>query len=197
VSLSSPLPFRTSHSWCSQTGAVLVYTPEVGINLGMLAFDMKNLKNRYRLDVKGKSEGRLVLRNEKASEVYTTDVITKMCKEEGALLFDSRSASLGHTLQGGIPSPLDRARAMRLASKCMTFLEVEAHTLQARSAHRRAPPESAAMITIEGSSVRFAPVTHVVEHADMKNRRAKHSWWERYKDLAHELGGISQLNAKS
>ncbi len=135
--------------------------------------------------------------NEKASEVYTTDVITKMCKEEGASLFDSRSASLGHTLQGGIPSPLDRARAMRLASKCMTFLEVEAHTLRARSAPRRAPPESAAMITIEGSSVRFAPVTHVVEYADMKNRRAKHSWWERYKDLAHELGGISQLNAKS
>jgi len=176
------------------TGAVLVYTPEVGINLGMLAFDMKNLKNRYRLDVKGKAEGRLVLRNEKASEVYTTEVITKMFKEEGAPLFDSRSASLGHTLQGGIPSPLDRARAMRLASKCMAFLEVEAHTLRAQSGHRRAPTESAAMIAIEGSSVKFAPVTHVVEHADMKNRRAKLSWWEKYKDWVHELGGLSELN---
>ncbi|KAF8313509.1 phosphofructokinase-domain-containing protein [Cantharellus anzutake] len=168
-------------------GAVLVYTPEVGINLGMLTFDVKHLKNRYRLDIKGKSEGRLVLRNEKASEVYTTEVITKMFREEGTSLFDSR----------GIPSPLDRARAARLASKCMTFLETQAHMLRAQSATRRAPPNAAAMITIEGSSVRFAPVTRVVEHADMKDRRAKHSWWEKYRDLVHELGGLSKLHVES
>ena len=53
--------------------------------------------------------------NERASDVYTTEVITKILKEEGQDLFDSRSASLGHTLQGGTPSPLDRARATRLA----------------------------------------------------------------------------------
>lgn len=39
-----------------------MYTPEVGISLKTLLKDMEHLKTRYRLDVKGKSEGRLVLR---------------------------------------------------------------------------------------------------------------------------------------
>ena len=47
----------------------------------------------------------------------------KMLTEEGGSLFDSRSASLGHTLQGGIPSPTDRTRAVRLSLKCMAFVE--------------------------------------------------------------------------
>ncbi|OBZ72450.1 ATP-dependent 6-phosphofructokinase [Grifola frondosa] len=83
-------------------GACMVYTPERGMNLDMLRNDVKFLKRRYGLDAKGKSEGRLVIRysilrlvfsgynrnsstyvrNEIASEVYTTDVITKMFKEE-------------------------------------------------------------------------------------------------------------------
>lgn len=45
-----------------QTGAVLVYTPEVGISLDTLRNDVKFVKERYGLDVRGKSEGRLVLR---------------------------------------------------------------------------------------------------------------------------------------
>jgi 6-phosphofructokinase 1 len=39
-----------------------VYTPENGINLDMLRDDVKYLKKRYSMDLKGKSEGRLVLR---------------------------------------------------------------------------------------------------------------------------------------
>ena len=39
-----------------------MYTPERGINLDMLRDDVKYLKKRYSLDVKGKSEGRLVVR---------------------------------------------------------------------------------------------------------------------------------------
>ncbi|KAJ8456355.1 hypothetical protein ONZ51_g12176 [Trametes cubensis] len=156
------------------TGACIVYTPERGIDLDMLRNDVKYLKRRYALDAKGKSEGRLVLRNEVSSDVYTTDVITKMFKEEGGKLFDSRSASLGHTLQGGIPSPMDRARAVRLSLKCMAFIEHHHQELlkqQARS--KQAPPESAAVITIQGTAVQWVPVQDMVEHADMKNRRGE------------------------
>lgn len=45
-----------------KTGAVLVYTPEEGISIDMLRNDVRFVKARYGLDVKGKSEGRLVLR---------------------------------------------------------------------------------------------------------------------------------------
>jgi len=48
--------------YISKVGAVLVYTPEVGITLDALRQDVEFLNLRYRLDVKGKAEGRLVLR---------------------------------------------------------------------------------------------------------------------------------------
>ncbi|KAA1467507.1 6-phosphofructokinase [Dentipellis sp. KUC8613] len=175
-------------------GASIVYTPEQGINLDMLRDDVKFLKNRYKLDVKGKNEGRIVIRNEAASSVYTTEVITKIFKEEGGSLFDSRSASLGHTLQGGIPSPLDRARAVRLSLKCMSFLEKHNEIL--RKHHQRSKVitgESAAVITIQGSSVKWVPVEEMVAHADMKNRRGTHTWWEGAKDLVEKLVARPQL----
>jgi 6-phosphofructokinase 1 len=45
-----------------QVGAVLCYTPEVGISLDLLRKDVNFLRKRYELDSAGKSEGRLVIR---------------------------------------------------------------------------------------------------------------------------------------
>ncbi|TBU48824.1 6-phosphofructokinase [Dichomitus squalens] len=179
------------------TGACIVYTPERGIDLDMLRNDVKYLKRRYALDAKGKNEGRLVIRNEVASTVYTTEVIMKMFKEEGGSLFDSRSASLGHTLQGGVPSPTDRARAVRLSLKCMSFIEQQHQLLlKQQSRTKQAPPESAAVITIQGTSVKWVPVQEMVEHADMKNRRGKHTWWEQHTELVEALVARPQILAK-
>ncbi|KZO91558.1 6-phosphofructokinase [Calocera viscosa TUFC12733] len=178
------------------TGAVICYTPEKGVNLDTLRADVRFLKARFMLDEKGKSEGRLIIRNEKSSDVYSTEVITKILKEEGGDLFDSRSASLGHTLQGGIPSPIDRARAVRLTMMCMEFLETHAHELLQHPPHRRrGTRDTAAVITIQGSGIKFVPVEDLVMHADMKKRRGKHTWWEGIKDLSELLGGRTDLVA--
>lgn len=181
----------------------------------MLRNDVKFLKRRYAMDAKGKSEGRLVLRyvraaqaslrrqcslvdrNEVSSDVYTTDVIMKMFKEEGGSLFDSRSAALGHTLQGGIPSPMDRARAVRLSLKSMAFIERHhQELLKQQTRSKQAPPESAAVITIQGTSVQWVAVQDMVEHADMTNRRGKHSWWEGQRELVEALVARPQILAK-
>lgn len=176
------------------TGASIVYTPEQGMNLDTLRQDVKFLKIRYGLDAKGKSEGRMVIRNECASTVYTTDVVTKMFKEEGGKLFDARSASLGHTLQGGVPSPMDRARAARLSLRCMAFLEEHHDALQKQVGKvKQAPPESAAVITIQGSALEWVPVQEMVQHADMKNRRGKTAWWAEIKDLVEALVGRPEI----
>lgn len=131
--------------------------------------------------------------------MYTTDVITKIFKEEGGALFDARSASLGHTLQGGIPSPMDRTRAVRLSLKCMAFIEREHEILQKQTAkHRVASPETAAVIVIQGSSLRWVPVQQLVAHADMKNRRGLNPWWEKdgIKELVEDLVARRQLLEK-
>ena len=115
-------------------------------------------------------------------------------KEEGAPLFDSRSASLGHTLQGGVPSPIDRARAVCLSMKCMAFIETQAAALYAQPEKRRkATGDSAAVITIQGSLINLTPVQEVLKHADMKNRRGIKTWWDGLKDLAEILGGRKEL----
>lgn len=115
-----------------------------------------------------------------------------MFVEEGGTLFDARSASLGHILQGGIPSPIDRARAVRLSLRCMVFLE-QGHEAISREKAHQAPPETAAVITIQGSSLKWVPVNEMVQHADMANRRGKTNWWAGIKDLVEQLAGKPQF----
>ncbi|KAH8089320.1 6-phosphofructokinase [Filobasidium floriforme] len=178
-------------------GAVLCYTPENGINLDVLQEDVDFLKKRYALDVPGKSEGRLVIRRvQKSSKIYTTEVMTKIFAEEGKNIFDSRSASLGHTLQGGVPSPYDRTRAARLSLRCMQFLESQAHKAPAsgsgKPSGRRQPcntRDSAASITIQGSQIIFTPIDEMLAAADIKNRRGKSTWWKDMKELVELMGG--------
>ena len=121
-------------------------------------------------------------------------MITDLLKEEGGKLFDSRMASLGHTLQGGIPSPLDRARAVRLALKCMVFMEQHHNQLSRQSAtSRRAPADSAAVITIQGSHVKWVSVREMEEHADMENRRGKNEPWREIAKLVEQLVARPQI----
>ncbi|KAL8287052.1 hypothetical protein RQP46_004058 [Phenoliferia psychrophenolica] len=177
------------------TGANLVYTPEIGITLKGLQQDVEFLKKRYQQDVPGKSEGRLVIRSEHASKTYTTQVVTDILAEEGDHLFDSRSVSLGHTLQGGIPSPRDRTRAVRLAVKCIDFLEK--HFNRGLEGYELDPIDpDVATIVIEGPGIRFAGVKEMVHQADFKNRRGKTAWWAPMVDMVALMSGRVDLNAK-
>lgn len=121
-------------------------------------------------------------------------MITKVFKEEGGSLFDARSASLGHTLQGGVPSPLDRAYGVRFALKSMAFIEKHHEQLREKKFKaRQASPESAAVITLQSSTIKWVPVQEMVAHADMKNRRGKNAWWLKYKGVVEGLTGRPQL----
>ena len=117
-----------------------------------------------------------------------------MFKEEGGTLFDSRMVSLGHTLQGNIPSPIDRTRAVRLSLKSMHFIEEQAEQLAMLPWKQRCTHKAAtAVITIQGSKVKWVGVKDMVEQADMKNRRGKKQWWTKYKQMAEMLVAREQL----
>lgn len=116
--------------------------------------------------------------------------MTKIFREEGRE-FDARSASLGHTLQGGVPSPQDRTRAARFATLSMKFLEEHA-TPNSQSCHHKRhdiKTETAAMMAIRGSKIIYATMEEVLKHTDMENRRGKDNWWAGIKFLVEELGG--------
>ena len=172
----------------------------------MLQQDVEFLKKRYEEDVPGKNEGRLVIRcvppvlvrrdkltrskcrSEKASKTYTTEVVSNIFAEEGKDLFDSRLVSLGHTLQGGVPSPRDRTRAIRLTVKCIDFLE--AHHLRKLAGQ---PVESfepdIATVAVEGPGIRFVGIKEMLAASNMKDRRGKAWWWADIKDLIDMMAG--------
>ena len=118
-------------------GALAVYTPEEGIGIRMLARDIEHLRQAFATDKGESGAGKLILRNEHASKVYTTEVIANMIAEEAKGRFESRSAIPGHVQQGGTPSPMDRVRAVRLAVKCMQHLEEYAGKVKRRGGGRQ------------------------------------------------------------
>ncbi|TPX13905.1 uncharacterized protein E0L32_005605 [Thyridium curvatum] len=168
-------------------GASAVYTPEEGISLDMLAADVRHLKEVFAHD-KGQSRaGRLILINEKASKVYNAKLVADIIREEAHDRFESRDSIPGHVQQGGVPSAMDRCRAVRLAIKCIEHLETFG-----KGAHNRVKkdPTSTAVIGIKGASVVFTPMkTLEEEDTDWPNRRPISAYWTGMKQVVDVLGG--------
>ncbi len=101
------------------TGAERVYLHEEGVSMSDLVTDVEEFRRAFE---RGKRLG-LIIRNEMANEVYTTNFMRLLFEEEGGELFDVRQAILGHMQQGGSPSPFDRIFATRLGVNCIDFLE--------------------------------------------------------------------------
>lgn len=200
-------------------GAAVVHTPETPVGLKQISSDVEFLKRRFMADPKGKSQGRLLIRSDKASKTYTNEVLTKILNEEGKGLFDARQVSLGHTLQGAIPSPKDRTRAVGLSIKCIEFLE--RHCDKVDPSALRSPPPSVTQthnrntstpkvdkpidptesnygtIVITGTMVRIANLSEMLEHADFQFRRGVDPWWYDLKNVVEIMAGRRQENIGS
>ncbi|KAJ3095844.1 6-phosphofructokinase, alpha subunit [Phlyctochytrium planicorne] len=183
-------------------GATNVYIPEEGISIDMLQRDIKHLCNRYNSEQEDShglvAEGRVILRSEYASsDTYSTDVISNILKAEGKGIFGSRTAVLGHLQQGGVPSPLDRIRATRLAVNCVDWIEesysealatnAKETRISGRSEGYTANKEHACVIGIQGARVVFSPVETLLAETDMAKRRGKAAWWMGFTRLIRVL----------
>ena len=100
------------------SGAERVYLPEEGITLDELRHDVREMVDGFR---HGKRLG-LIVRSEHADPYYTTPFLVSLYEKEGGDLFDARPSILGHTQQGGRPSPFDRIQANRLAAVALERL---------------------------------------------------------------------------
>ncbi|KAK5731549.1 6-phosphofructokinase, alpha subunit [Elasticomyces elasticus] len=168
-------------------GALAVYTPEEGINLNMLVEDIKFLKDSFAKDKGHSGTGKIILRNEKASKVYTTELIANIIRDEANGRFDARHAIPGHVQQGGIPSPMDRVRAVRFGVKSMQHLEKFAGKSKQEIAD---DPMSASVIGIRGARVKFSSMEKIErEETDWKDRRPKEEFWMSLIDVVDTLSG--------
>jgi 6-phosphofructokinase 1 len=155
------------------TGAERVYLNEEGVNLADLQFDLQNLIQGFQ---SGKRLG-LMIRNEHAHPIYTTDFMRSLFEVEGGELFDVRQAILGHLQQGGNPSPFDRIYATRLATRCMEYLVEQAMVGSTRSA----------FVGMQGREIKFHDHQDFLRMADEEHQRPKEQWWLDLRPIARVL----------
>jgi 6-phosphofructokinase 1 len=155
------------------TGSERVYLHEDGIALVDLQKDLDYLITGF---TRGKRLG-LIIRNEYAHSVYTTDFMVRLFEAEGGELFDVRQAILGHLQQGGNPSPFDRIQATQLATRCIDYLITEAG---------KADPDSA-FIGFEAGQVQFTGMEDYPRMINKTYRRPKKQWWMELRPIARVL----------
>ncbi|KAI5787266.1 phosphofructokinase-domain-containing protein [Geopyxis carbonaria] len=175
-------------------GALAVYTPEDGINIATLQSDISHLRESFASDKGMNRAGKLILRNERASKTYTTEIIGNIIREEANGRFEARTAVPGHVQQGGTPSPMDRVRAVRLAVRCIKFMEDNFVPIQEEGKEAGKGcgdnPQSAAVIGIKGSELIFTSVAHLKEQeTDWVERRPRHGYWRELKGIVDTLSG--------
>jgi 6-phosphofructokinase 1 len=152
------------------TGAERVYLPEEAISLTDLQDDVDNLVDGFE---HGKRLG-LMIRNEKADPLYSTDFMCALFEKEGGELFDVRQAILGHIQQGGNPSPFDRIQAIRLAAKCIEFLTTNASKM----------PPLAVAIGLQKGQVVFTDLEGLPRYTDNGFQRPRAQWWLELRPIA-------------
>ncbi|KAI2632817.1 6-phosphofructokinase [Xylaria nigripes] len=171
-------------------GASAVYIPEEGISLQMLTADVMHLKEVFAKDKGQTRAGRLVLVNEKASKTYSAKLIADIIREEAHNRFESRDSIPGHVQQGGVPSPMDRCRAVRLAIKCIQHLEKFGPKSHETPDEIAKDPLSASVIGIKGADVVFSSMQDLEENeTDWRNRRPIAAHWMSIKSVSDILGG--------
>jgi 6-phosphofructokinase 1 len=155
------------------TGAERVYIHEEGISLQGLQEDVDHLVTGFN---QGKRLG-LMIRNESAHPVYTTDFMCRLFEVEGKDLFDVRQAILGHQQQGGNPTPFDRIQGTRLAVKSIDFIINEIGEKDPGNV----------FIGLEGGKIQFTNMEDYTRLEDWEFGRPKIQWWMDLRPIARIL----------
>jgi 6-phosphofructokinase 1 len=152
------------------TGAERVSLHEEGVRLYELVNDVEQLRLGFE---HGKRLG-LMIRNEDAHEVYTTNVLNAIFEAESNDLFEVRQTILGHVQQGGDPSPFDRIQATRFAARCVDFLIEQA----------KLPEPRGAFIGLEAGGIAMHSLEEIPKMVDKENQRPKQQWWMEVRGIA-------------
>ena len=158
------------------SGAERVYLPEEGILLDDLRYDVAEMIDGFR---QGKRLG-LVMRSEHADPYYTTPFLVSLYEKEGGALFDARPSILGHTQQGGRPSPFDRIQAIRLSALALLHL--------VGLAEKGEP--AAACIGRQAGKIRFTDLADLPALIEPRAHRPKEQRWLGLRGLARKMAEL-------
>lgn len=162
------------------SGAERVYLHEEGITLADLAQDVERMGAAF-------AAGRrlfLTIRNEDASQLYTTDFLARLFATEGQKAYDVRQSVLGHLQQGGSPTPFDRILATRLVKFAIDRIAEQLRT----------KGQAATYIGLVDGEIASSSVAHMMEHVDIVNRRPRDQWWL---SLRPAITAVSEEHARA
>lgn len=198
------------------TGAIATYIPEEGISLAQIDEDMQLLEKSFNDATEGtENSGRLFIRNEKSSDIFTTESITDIIEEQSHGACSSRNAIPGHVQQGNFPSSMDRILASRLAVSSCKFIEEwndkisfamdnlfkdeSDPKLRFRYIRGVKTPlfndlinndDSVCIASVNGTSISFRPVKEILEkETDVAKRTNKVIFWKNFIDVNNMLNG--------
>ncbi|KAH8269454.1 hypothetical protein KR018_003383, partial [Drosophila ironensis] len=165
-------------------GADAAYIYEEKFSIKDLQQDVYHMASKM---AEGVARG-LILRNEKASENYTTDFIYRLYSEEGKGLFTCRMNILGHMQQGGSPTPFDRNMGTKMAAKCVDWLATQIKAnIDANGVVNCKSPETATLLGIVSRQYRFSPLVDLIGETNFDQRIPKKQWWLRLRPLLRIL----------
>ncbi|KPU76142.1 uncharacterized protein Dana_GF12020, isoform D [Drosophila ananassae] len=165
-------------------GADAAYIYEEKFSIKDLQQDVYHMASKM---AEGVARG-LILRNEKASENYTTDFIYRLYSEEGKGLFTCRMNILGHMQQGGSPTPFDRNMGTKMAAKSVDWLATQIKAnIDANGVVNCKSPETATLLGIVSRQYRFSPLVDLIAETNFDQRIPKKQWWLRLRPLLRIL----------
>ncbi|CAI5759733.1 unnamed protein product [Candida verbasci] len=185
-------------SYCGLiTGSIATYTPEAKINLIELQRDIELLFKVFQSDRGEDHSGKLIIRNEQASSVYSTELIADIIKENAKGRFETRTAIPGHVQQGFTPTGNDRVMAVKFTLKALEFIEEwnRCHDKQQMVIDDvDFEKHSQVVIGIHGDTCEFTSVRHLYEsEANVELRKGKTIHWLDMIEVEDMLSGKSLL----
>lgn len=194
------------------TGAIAVYTPELKITLKSIREDIDLLCNVFKNDRGEDKNGKILIRNEHASPVYSTQLLADIFREDSKNKFETRTAIPGHVQQGYTPSSMDRVFAVRFAVESVKYIERWSkrvfNTVHHNSLHHSVnnikmielmnkKEESSVVIGIQGAQLKFSDVNDLYEQdADVGLRKGRTIHWTRLTDVGDMLSGRLMLRER-
>ena len=144
-------------------GAERVYLNEEGIELNSLAADVNWLQQSF-------AAGRrffLAVRNERASDSYTTEFISQLLDGASRGAYDVRTHIIGHVQQGAEPTPADRLLATRVVSRSLYQIADALASEQGGGWY----------VGLQASQIVCSPLAHMMDSVDRLHRRPRQQWW--------------------
>lgn len=191
------------------TGAMAVYTPELRITLKSIREDIDLLFEVFKNDRGEDKNGKILIRNEHASPVYSTQLLADIFREDAKARFETRTAVPGHVQQGYTPSSMDRVYAVRFAVQSIKYIERWSKRVFASVHHTslhhsvnnikmidlmNKEEQASVVIGVQGALLKFSDINDLYDRdTDVSLRKGRTVHWSKLTEVGDMLSGRSLL----